>query len=212
MSGRTVILLLLAAIAIFTLMEIEGTHDADRAALMALYVRDAPLLESLAKFFTYLGNWWTVVGMTLAVAIWMFATGRIRNAVLLLVSTFAGRVIVILSKAYFARLRPEEDLRLVDVHYQSFPSGHAANSMTVYLAIAVLAFAGNRYRKIAIAAALTLSLLIGISRPMLGVHWPSDVIGGWTFGAAWLLLILAVADRLWPDGQTLKRNSKTSPS
>ncbi len=114
---------------------------------------------------------------------------------LLLIASFSGRALVILEKAYFARLRPEEHLRLVEVHYQSFPSGHSANSMIVFLGLALLGFDDSAHRHRAVAAALLLTFLIGLSRPMLGVHWPSDVIGGWSFGALWLLLICAIGER-----------------
>jgi undecaprenyl-diphosphatase len=50
---------------------------------------------------------------------------------------------------------------------------------------------------VAAAAAVVLSLLIGTSRVMLGVHWPSDVIGGWAFGMLWVLLTLRPAERLF---------------
>ncbi len=86
-------------------------------------------------------------------------------------------------------------MRLVEVHYQSFPSGHAANSMIAYLAIAWLAFDDPVHRRWAVAAALLLSFLIGLSRPMLGVHWPSDVIAGWAFGLFWTLLVVGLSSR-----------------
>jgi undecaprenyl-diphosphatase len=84
---------------------------------------------------------------------------------------------------------------LAEVHYQSFPSGHAANSMIVYLALALLAFDDPRHRRWAVAGALLLSFLIGLSRPMLGVHWPSDVVAGWAFGLLWTLLVLGLSSR-----------------
>jgi membrane-associated phospholipid phosphatase len=89
-------------------------------------------------------------------------------------------------------------LRLAQVHYQSFPSGHAANSMIVYLGLSLLAADDPEHRRWAVAAALLLTFLIGLSRPMLGVHWPSDVVAGWSFGALWLLLVLAIGERIRP--------------
>jgi undecaprenyl-diphosphatase len=54
---------------------------------------------------------------------------------------------------------------------------------------------GTRWRGPAVAGAILLSLLIGASRVMLGVHWPSDVIGGWSFGLLWVVLTLRLAER-----------------
>jgi len=68
--------------------------------------------------------------------------------------------------------------------------------MIFYLALAIALTTGTRWHRTAAAAAVALSLLIGTSRVMLGVHWPSDVIGGWAFGMLWVLLTLRPAGRL----------------
>ena len=163
---------------------------------------------------TSLGNWPTLIGVALAGAAWLFYRRKRREALLLLVASLSGRLLVILEKAYFARERPDEHLRLVEVHYQSFPSGHSANSMIVYVGMALLAFDREPGRRRAVSMAILLAFLIGLSRPMLGVHWPSDVVAGWAFGALWLTAVLTVGER-WIQPvqvQTLNRNSKTSPS
>ena len=76
----------------------------------------------------------------------------------------------------------------------SFPSGHAANSMITFLALALI-LAPARYRAAAIAAATAASVLIGSTRPLLGVHWPSDVVGGWAFGIAWVVIGVELSRR-----------------
>lgn len=186
-------------------MLLAGAGDADRSVLLALYAADEPWLALGAVGLTKLGNWTSVVAVTIAGAAWLAYRRRAYAAALLLIASFSGRLLVIFQKAYFARLRPEENLRLVEVHYQSFPSGHSANSMIAYLTLALLLFGDSRHRRIAVAAALALSLLIGLSRPMLGVHWPSDVVAGWAFGLFWVLLLFALSSRWnakrqpWPD-------------
>jgi undecaprenyl-diphosphatase len=67
--------------------------------------------------------------------------------------------------------------------------------MIFYLTLALVLTAGTRSHRFAVAGAILLALLIGISRVMLGVHWPSDVIGGWSFGMLWVLLTLRLAGR-----------------
>ena len=191
-----VLLLALGALAALWLaMLLLGAGPADKAILLRLYAGDQPWLALAALGFTYLGNWSTVVVATLLGAVWLLYRGKRRSALILLVASFTGRGLVILEKAYFARLRPEENLRLAEVHYQSFPSGHSANSMIVYLGIAMLAFDDPEQRRWAIAGALLLSFLIGFSRPILGVHWPSDVVAGWSFGLFWTLLAVWLGER-----------------
>jgi undecaprenyl-diphosphatase len=179
-------------------MLLFGAGAVDRDILYALYTRDEPLLAQAALGITQLGNWQTVVGVTLAGALWLFWRGKRWSGLALLIATFTGRGLVILQKDYFARLRPDEHLRLVDVSYQSFPSGHAANPTIAYVGLALLLFDDPKQRRVAVIAAMTLALLIGISRPMLGVHWPSDVVAGWAFGLLWLALVFATMERWKP--------------
>ena len=200
---RTIFLLSLAAL--WLAMLLLGAGPVDRGVLLAVYAGDEPWLALAALGFTFLGNWSTVIVVTVLATAWMLYRGQRRRALLLLVASLTGRGLVILEKAYFARVRPDENLRLAEVHYQSFPSGHSANAMIVYLGIALLAFDKAEHRRVATAAALLLTFLIGFSRPILGVHWPSDVIAGWAFGALWLLLVMAAGERLMPGRPILKR-------
>ena len=179
-------------------MLLLGAGAVDRDILYALYTRDEPLLMQAALGVTQLGNWWTVVGVTLAGSLLLFYRGEKWGALTLLIATFTGRGLVILQKDYFARLRPEENLRLVEVSYQSFPSGHAANPTIAYVALALLLFDDPKRRRVAVLTAVVLALFIGISRPMLGVHWPSDVVAGWAFGLLWIALIFAIMERWKP--------------
>jgi undecaprenyl-diphosphatase len=71
--------------------------------------------------------------------------------------------------------------------------------MIVYAGLAMLAVDDPEHRRRAAAAALLLTFLIGLSRPMLGVHWPSDVVAGWSFGALWLAVVLTAGERLKPS-------------
>jgi undecaprenyl-diphosphatase len=196
--ARTLIAIAALA-AVWLAMLLLGTGQADRALLIALHA-DQPWLQTIAIALTMLGNWPTLVAAALAGAAWLAWRGRVREALLLLAVTLSGRLAIILQKEWFARLRPEETLQLVEVHYKSFPSGHAGNSMITLMVLA-LSLAPPRHRPSAITAAVLLSIAIGLSRPMLGVHWPSDIVAGWAFGLLWALL-----------AYTLKRNSNTSPS
>jgi undecaprenyl-diphosphatase len=70
------------------------------------------------------------------------------------------------------------------------------SSMIFYVILAIVLTAGTRRQRPVVAAAILLSLFIGTSRVMLGVHWPSDVIGGWAVGLLWVLLTWRPAEHL----------------
>ena len=189
-TGRWALIGLLAAI--WLAMLLLGAGGADDRLLLALYAAEYPALALAAHGFTFLGYAYALVPITLVAAGWLYWRGEGGAALLLLGATLSGRLLVVIEKIGFARVRPEEQMRLVEVSSLSFPSAHAANSMMVFLGIALIGFEGRRRRAAAIAAVI-LSLLVGLSRPMLGVHWPSDVVGGWAFGAAWVLLWIGLA-------------------
>ncbi|HEX6409603.1 MAG TPA: phosphatase PAP2 family protein [Sphingomicrobium sp.] len=189
----------LSALAIlFLAMFYLGTGEADKDVLFSLYARDVPWLAATAFAVTQIGGWWTVVAVTILGALWLLYRGDRWAALTLLIASLGGRLLVVLQKDYFARLRPDEHLRLVEVQSDSFPSGHSANPMVAYLPLALLLFRDPRQQRIAAAFAISLALLSGISRPMLGVHWPSDVVAGWSFGLLWVALVFAVMERWKP--------------
>ncbi|GHH18132.1 phosphatase PAP2 family protein [Sphingomonas glacialis] len=107
---------------------------------------------------------------------------------LVLGGTISGSIVVTLVKALVGRTRPTVTDHLVSVYNASFPSGHAANSACVYLTLALLLLQITEHRALrryVLGAALLLVTAIGCSRVYLGVHWPSDVLAGWTFGGLW---------------------------
>lgn len=182
--------------AIWLAMLLGGTGALDRTIYEALYVGHRPVLLAAAHFFTVLGEPTVLIAASLACALWLWFAGRGRLGLTLLLVALIGRGLSEVQKLAIARPRPELEPHLVVVKTSSFPSGHATSSMIFYLALALALAAHSRWRRVAAVGAILLSLLIGISRVMLGVHWPSDVIGGWAFGLFWVLLALRPAERL----------------
>lgn len=172
-----------------------GTGPADDAILHALYAGANPLLTAVARGFTFLGEAAFLIVLGVAFALFLWARGRGRYGLLVIAVTLAGRGLVEAQKYGISRLRPEDEVHLVPVSTPSFPSGHAASSMIVYLTLALVFASGTRWKWPAVVAALVLSFCIGLSRIMLGVHWPTDVIGGWAFGLLWVLVALPLAER-----------------
>ena len=177
-------------------MLLWGGGPLDARIYEALYAGHRPALAAIARGLTALGEPTVLISACVACALWLWYAGRGRLGVLLLLIAMLGRGLSEAQKYWVARARPDLEAHLVVVKTQSFPSGHAASSMIFYLALTIALTSGTRWQRAGPAAAVMLSLLIGTSRVMLGVHWPSDVIGGWTFGMLWVLLTLRPAERL----------------
>lgn len=190
---------------IWLAMLLLGGGQLDRTIAEALYAGASPALVTIARAFTALGEPTLLIaaGIVVAAALWFSGRGRFAAALVLVV--LLGRALSESQKYWIARARPDIEPHLVLVKTSSFPSGHAASSMIFYLALALALTSGTRWHRAAAAAAILLSLLIGTSRVMLGVHWPSDVIGGWTFGLLWVLVTLRPAQRLFD------RDSRANP-
>lgn len=182
--------------AVWLAMLLLGTGPADRAIYEALYAGRRPALLTIARLFTALGEPTVLIAACVACALWLWRAGRGRLGIVLLLIAMTGRALSEAQKYWIARVRPDLEAHLVVVKTQSFPSGHATSSMIFYLAVALALTAGTRWHRIAALCAVILSGCIGLSRVMLGVHWPSDVVGGWAFGLLWVLLTLRPAERL----------------
>jgi undecaprenyl-diphosphatase len=176
-------------------MLVGGGGPLDRQLYETLYAGNRPVLLSIARFFTALGEPTVLIGAGVAVAVGLWWAGYRRLPLVLVAVVALGRLLSEAQKYWIARVRPDLQPHLVVVKTSSFPSGHATSSMIFYLALALMLTAGTRWQRPAVAAAVLLSLAIGTSRVMLGVHWPSDVVGGWAFGMLWVLSTLRLARR-----------------
>ena len=154
---------------------------------------DAPQLTLAAIAVTQAGSAFATLGGGLMVAAWLAWRGHRWRATVLGAAVLAERMVVDGLKLVVDRARPSFDLHPVVTHSSSFPSGHAGNSMAVFLSIALIAVP-RAHRTVAVIIALLASLLVGSTRPYLGVHWPSDVIGGWALGAAIAILAWSIAE------------------
>ncbi|HEY0053413.1 MAG TPA: phosphatase PAP2 family protein [Caulobacteraceae bacterium] len=99
-------------------------------------------------------------------------------------------------KSLFGRERPPQDFQAVETLNASFPSGHALLAAVFYLTLGVMltrAFPRTHLKAFVLGAAMTIALLIGLTRVYLGAHWASDVIAGWSVGAAWAMVLWLIA-------------------
>jgi len=181
-------------------MLLFGAMEFDRGLLLYFYAGDRPDLARAAAWLTELGGFRVLLPVTAFGAGFLLYRRNWRDALLLVAITLSGRLLVALQKDWTARIRPDPQGHLVPVDTFAFPSGHAANATLVWLSLALILPARPRTRLVAIWSAVWLALAVGASRVMLGVHWPSDVIGGWAFGLFWTLLLLRLAGHPLEEG------------
>ena len=203
------ILLVLIAGGVWTFIELadevsEGeTRAMDRAVLLALREPadlSDPLgpvwLEEVVRDFTALGGFAVLTLLTLAVCGYLLLDGKKHLALLLLAAVAGGLLGSHLLKAGFERPRPDVVPHRVVVSSASFPSGHSMQAAATYLTLGALLARVQKRRRLkvfSLALAAFLTLLVGFSRLYLGVHWPTDVLAGWTAGGVWAFLCWAVA-------------------
>lgn len=190
---------------------LEGsTASLDERLLLALRSPHDPTdpvgpvwFEELARDITAFGGIGVLGLITALAAGFLILRRKHHTALYLVIATGGGILASTLLKAAFDRARPDLVPHGQAVYTSSFPSGHSMLAAATLLTIGALLAGAQpnlRLKAYLLGAAVLITLLVGASRVYLGVHWPSDVLAGWTAGAAWALLCWAVAERLRKRG------------
>jgi undecaprenyl-diphosphatase len=201
--ARLVVFLLIAA-SLWAFAEIAGeviagdSLEFDRSVLMALRTPGdlgdplGPLwFEHAVRDITALGGTVVLALITIAVVGFLMIERKRRTIAFLLLAVLGGTLLTPLLKAGFDRPRPDFIPHGQFVDSGSFPSGHSMNAAIVYLVLGTILAQAHRSRSVkiyVISAAIVITALVGLSRIYLGVHYPTDVLAGWTLGAGWALL------------------------
>jgi undecaprenyl-diphosphatase len=170
--------------------------------------------QSLARLFTLMGDARVIITVTAAAVIWCALRRSWWLAGWLVAVAVGSELLSVLVKNTVQRARPPSDGVLALAHGYSFPSGHTQASTVTYVAVVLvvgwqLLRPGPVARRTSAVLVVALVGAVGLSRIMLGVHWPTDVLGGWLLGSAWVtgatyVLIRYVPPRLprpaAPDG------------
>jgi membrane-associated phospholipid phosphatase len=172
----------------------------DLAILHAIHHLSSPLLDTLFVIITTLGSAAAViVGLVLLVA-YLLRHNHRRDALFLATAVGGTAVLNVAFKLLFHRVRPTLWHQIVTETGYSFPSGHAMISCSLALTIMILCWP-TRWRRTAIIGGTVYFVLVGISRLYLGVHYPSDVLGGWCVSIAWIYLVHRAFGVLSPTKQ-----------
>jgi undecaprenyl-diphosphatase len=212
----TVVLVLLVAGSLWAFLTIAGeVREGETAAFdrhLLLLLRDpadpthplGPLwLREMGRDMTALGGIAVLTLLTCVVVSFLALRRLWGAAALLLASVPGGMLVSTVLKDLFERARPDLVPHGSYVTSASFPSGHSMMAAVVYLTLGVLLARVEPKRRIKafiLAVAVVTTLLVGTSRVYLGVHWPTDVLAGWSIGAAWALLCWLVARALQRRG------------
>lgn len=175
----------------------RDTQAFDEWAVQALRRADDPAqpvgprwMVEVARDLTSLGGWAVLILTTFAVAGYLWLSRRHDVALFFLAATVGGVLLAFAMKELIGRPRPEVS-HLTYVDSESFPSGHAMMATVVYLTLGALVttlIEERRRRTYILLVALVVALLVGLSRVYLGVHYPTDVLAGWTLGLVWAVL------------------------
>ena len=198
------------------------TEGLDQTLLLALRsphdVSDpiGPLwIEEMGRDLTALGGTAVLTLLTLSVSLFLLLDRKKRLALVVLVAAGGGLILSLILKRNFDRPRPDLVPHETYVYTASFPSGHAMMAATTYLTLAAIVARayGNRAITIyVVGLAGFLVLIVGASRVYLGVHWPTDVMAGWSAGGTWAASSWLVTHWLQLHGAVEPEEGSRSPS
>lgn len=160
-------------------------------------------VKNVSLDITALGSAPVLTLITLMICGYLLLERRIAAAGLILFASISGTILNQVLKGYVGRERPSVVPHLAEISNSSFPSGHSMLSSIIYLTLAVLLVQTVKTRTTKmylIGLAFFLMFLVGLTRVILGVHYPTDVLAGWTAGTAWALLCWMAANWLKQRG------------
>jgi len=141
------------------------------------------------RIVTWLGSSAVVIPLAIVIVVALFI-GRHKWLALFVALAVSGAALLsALAKDVIGRDRPPLDIRLQQAHSSSFPSGHSTQAAATYFALAIVVTVlshSRPLRAVTWSAATLIVFLVGVSRVYLGMHWATDVLGGWLLGSIWV--------------------------
>ena len=186
-------LLVIFAVAAMVGGPLDGSERAVMQA-MARFRAGHPGLTQIFAGASDLGGAYATLGLSAVASLWLLHKRRSAKAYLLIATVLVERSLSDALKIWIGRPRPDFGVEWLP-HSLAFPSGHSANSLTAFFLATALILTSAHHRRLWATGALVLAILVGLSRICLGVHWPTDVLGGWALGLLAVSAALLVGRR-----------------
>ncbi len=171
----------------------QEAYAFDESILLGIHQLASPALDAIMVAITRVGDPHTVVPLTLVVFVLLLWKRRFLEAKFFALDTAGGAALSYFLKLAFSKDRPRLWESPINEVTYSYPSGHALGSMVLYGFLSYLvARLFPQYAKASYAIATLLILAIGFSRLYLGVHWPTDIIGGYAIGFLWITVCISL--------------------
>ncbi len=168
----------------------------DERILLAVHARATPTFDAIMLLFTRIGAPLPMILFVAAILLLLFLRGRRADGLFLIGAVGGAATLNLLAKILFQRARPALWPSLSPETDYSFPSGHAMGSVAVVVSLVILLWP-TRWRWMALMLGALFVAAVGLSRVYLGVHYPSDILAGWSASLAWVTGVRLVRSAAW---------------
>ena len=189
----------MVAILALAIAELSVVARVDVALTSEIHGLTVGWLTTVVAGITALGGTQVVIWLTAGALVGLVSLRHWRGAAALLLAVVTTQATVMVAKAVMSRPRPADDIAIADPSGWSFPSGHSATAVALYVTLGLIATTIWRRRLppvIVFAVAGAIVLLVGLSRVYLGAHYPTDVLAGWLTGGIIVVASWAACSRL----------------
>lgn len=180
---------------VFARLAVEAVEKSppalDISILQWLHQFSNPALTQVNLFITNAGSPVVIVAITIIMALVLYRFGRQPAALVMVLGVGGAAIVTLVSKIAFQRARPHLWTPVITESSFAFPSGHAMISSAFAFTVIYLLW-HTRWRWLAIFLGLLTTVVIGLTRLYLGVHFPTDVIAGWVVGFIWVIIMRSV--------------------